>query len=43
MNWCELQSCIFFSVQVDEMMGKISELESGVNRHQYEASELKVQ
>lgn len=33
---------LFSTLQVEELMGKISELESGVNRHQYEASELKV-
>lgn len=30
------------SLQVDELVSKVSELESGVNRHQFEASELKV-
>ena len=34
---------MFSSLQIDELMGKVSELESGVNRHQFEASELKVQ
>lgn len=33
---------MYFSQQVEELMTKMSELESGINRHQFEASELKV-
>ena len=29
-------------VQVAELNSKISEIETGINRHQYEASEVKV-